>query len=160
MAKRKLALQAFDSTPPSEPANWIEQMPRSVAAISMRPSGGVGASIANSGSDGRRGDICRASFKLRCGFSRTMPVSTGAVTRVIHGASHIVAGLQIALELAQPAGIGVLARGDSQRRLKRLADGTGLPKRLAEPLERDRLIEMLFDVAAESLSQNRIVRGR
>jgi len=135
---------------PSEPANWIEQMPRSVAAISIASQRRVGASIANSGSGWRRGDICRASFQVAMRFSR----KAGCWSRNPRHTwreSHCRRIADGGLSWPQPAGIGVLARGDFPApALKRLCRWKGLcRKRLAEPLERDRLIEMLFDVAAD-----------
>ena len=76
--------------------------------------------------------------------------AAGAVSRVIHGAGHIVAGLQIAFELAQAAGIGVFARRDSERCFETaLQMERALAKSFAQAFKRDRLIEMLLDVAAD-----------
>ena len=58
-------------------------------------------------------------------------------------------GLKIALELIHAAGIGIGAGRDSQYCFKRaLQMERALLEGRAQPRQRDRLIEMLFDVAA------------
>ena len=61
-------------------------------------------------------------------------------------------GLQVALELIHAAGIGIGAGRNSQDRFERALQMEGaLAEGLTQPSQGDRLIEMLLDVAADSL---------
>src|SRR5436309_12691937 len=60
--------------------------------------------------------------------------------------------LQVALELIHAAGIGIGAGRNSQDRFERALQMEGaLAEGLTQPSQGDRLIEMLLDVAADSL---------
>src|SRR5207244_13124798 len=66
-------------------------------------------------------------------------------------------GLQVALELIHAAGIGIGAGRNSQDRFERALQMEGaLSEGLAQPSQGDRLIEMLLNVAVQSLHHSHL----
>src|SRR5258708_33583042 len=78
--------------------------------------------------------------------------AAGTVPGVVHGASDIVSGLQVALQKTQAARVGVFARRDPQHRLEASLQMEGtLLEFFAQALKSDGLVEVLLDVAADLL---------
>src|SRR5258708_25217960 len=102
-----------------------------------------------------RRNRARAVLVMRHGELRGRALvqpAAGAVTRVVHGASHIVSGLQVALQKTQAARVGVFARRDPQHRLEASLQMEGtLLEFFAQALKSDGLVEVLLDVAADLL---------
>ncbi len=83
--------------------------------------------------------------------------TAGPVSRVIHRPRHRIARLQIPLQHPQPARVGILPRRDSQHRLKAtLQMKRALAEFFGQPVQRQRLIEMLLDKPADRLHPVRL----
>src|ERR1700686_4294538 len=115
----------------------------------------VGAGVANGGGNGATAILVGRHPELRGGaFVET---TAGAVPGVVHGPGDRIAGLQIALQHPQAARVRVLARRDAQYRFEAaLQMKRALAEFLAQPIEGQRLVEMLLDETANRLHPVRL----
>src|SRR5207302_3164097 len=89
--------------------------------------------------------------------SPLVKTAAGAVARVVHGPRYVIAGLKVALEQAQAAGIRVLARSNAERGFEAaLQVERTLPKSPSQALKRDGFIKVLLDIAADLFRQVRL----
>src|SRR5205807_8777915 len=106
--------------------------------------------VTNGGGDCAPAVFVRSHAKLRSGA--LVQPAAGAVSSVIHGSGHVVAGLQIALEQAQAAGVGIFSGRNPQDSFEApLQVEWALTEDFAKASQGHGLVKMCLDVAADRL---------